>query len=257
MIRRGQLWRLTTSIFPHVGVLHLAFNIYWLWVFGTLIEQVYGHLKAAALIVLFALASASMEFAFAVGGAGLSGVGYGLFGLLWVLSLRDDRFHDAVDRRTIELFVVWFFFCLLMTLAKVFPVGNIAHGAGAICGALTGAAITAQRRRQLFVAGITAIILFGLWGSTIGRPRINLSGRAGYEEGKWGYDALLAGRNQDAVRWLGDAVIYQPRSAVYWFDLGIAHQRLGDTKAALADYQRAHQLEPDNANYSAAVAELQ
>jgi membrane associated rhomboid family serine protease len=93
MIRRGEIWRLITGIFPHAGILHLAFNIYWLWVFGTLVEQVYGHLRTAALIALFALGSGSLEFAFALGGVGLSGVGYGFFGLLWVLSRHDDRFR--------------------------------------------------------------------------------------------------------------------------------------------------------------------
>src|SRR5260370_33485499 len=29
-IRRGQLWRLVTSILPHLDILHLAFNLYWL-----------------------------------------------------------------------------------------------------------------------------------------------------------------------------------------------------------------------------------
>jgi len=81
MIRRGEIWRLFTSAFPHTGILHLAFNVYWIWVFGTLAEEVYGHLKTAALLALFAFGSGSFEFALAAGGVGLSGVGYGLFGL--------------------------------------------------------------------------------------------------------------------------------------------------------------------------------
>lgn len=253
MIRRGELWRLLTCILPHGDILHLAFNIYWFWIFGTAVEQVYGHLKTAALIVLFALGSGSLEFAFALGGIGLSGVVYGLFGLLWVLSPRDDRFHDVVDGRTVQLFVGWFLFCIVTTLLNIFPVANIAHGVGALIGILTGSALIWPYRRKLAVASIGAILCFGLWGSTLGRPRINLSRKAGYEEGRWGYDALEQGRNKEAARWLGDAVIYQPKLAVYWFDLGIAHERLGNKTAAQSAYQRAHQLEPDDAKYSEAL----
>jgi membrane associated rhomboid family serine protease len=250
MIRRGEVWRLLTCMLPHTDVLHLAFNIYWFWVFGTLVEQVYGHFRTAALIVLFAVGSGSFEFAFALGGVGLSGVGYGFFGLLWVLSSRDDRFRDAVDSRTVQLFVGWFVFCVATTVLKIFPVGNIAHAGGAALGILTGVAIVVPLRRVQANAAIATLLLFGLWGSTLGRPRINLSGKAGYEEGKWGYDALVAGRNKEAARWLKDAVIYQPRLPVYWFDLGIAYGRLGDTNAAQSAYQHAHQLAPDNAEYS-------
>src|SRR3954463_16090667 len=53
-IRRGQLWRLITSALPHVGPLHLIFNVYWLWVFGTLVEEVYGPLKTLCIYVVFA-----------------------------------------------------------------------------------------------------------------------------------------------------------------------------------------------------------
>jgi membrane associated rhomboid family serine protease len=256
MIRRGELWRLITSIFPHAGILHLVFNIYWLWVFGTVVERVYGHLRTAALIFLFALGSGSLEFAFAVGGVGLSGVVYGMFGLLWVLSRRDDRFRDAVSQQTVGLFVLWFFFCIATTVMRIFSVGNIAHGVGAVLGILTATAITMPRGRTPIAASIGAILLFGLWGSTLGRPSINLSGKAGYEEEKWGYDALLANRNQEAARWLGDAVVYQPKVAGYWFNLGIAYQRLGKETAAQAAYQRAHQLEPNNEEYSEAVNAL-
>jgi len=108
-IRRGQLWRLVTSIFPHIDILHLAFNLYWLWVLGTVVERVYGHAKTILLLALLAVGSNSLDFAFDQGGVGLSGVGYGLFGLLCVLSERDERFRGAIDRRTVQLFVGWFF----------------------------------------------------------------------------------------------------------------------------------------------------
>jgi membrane associated rhomboid family serine protease len=121
MIRRGEIWRLLTSAFPHRDILHLAFNVYWLWVFGTAVEQVYGHLKTAGLFALFAVGSGSMEFALARGGVGLSGVGYGLFGLLWVLSSRDEKFSDAIDQRTVQLFVGWFVFCVATTILIFFP----------------------------------------------------------------------------------------------------------------------------------------
>jgi membrane associated rhomboid family serine protease len=78
--------------------LHLAFNVYWLWILGTVIERIYGHTKTMLLIVLFAVGSSSLDFALARGGGGLSGVGYGLFGLLWILSMRDDRFSDAINQ---------------------------------------------------------------------------------------------------------------------------------------------------------------
>lgn len=255
MIRRGELWRLFTSVLLHGSILHLVFNIYWFWIFGTSIEKVFGHAKTAALILLLAVGSGSLEFAFASGGVGLSGVGYGLFGMLWVLSSQDERFREAVDTKTVQLFVGWFFFCIFTTVMKWFPVGNIAHGAGAILGALIGVMVSNPRRRSLAVASIGALVAFGLWGSTLGRPRINVSAEGGYAEGKWGYDALATGRNQESVHWLRDAVLYQPKIAVYWFDLGIAYQRTGQVKEARVAYLRAQQLEPTNSEYADAATQ--
>src|SRR5438128_2559371 len=70
-IRRGELWRLVTDIFPHADLLHLGFNLYWTWIFGTIIEQTLGHFKTAVLFILFALSASSLEFAFERGGVGL------------------------------------------------------------------------------------------------------------------------------------------------------------------------------------------
>jgi membrane associated rhomboid family serine protease len=93
MVRRGELWRLVKSVLPHVGVIHLAFNDYWLWIFGTVLQEVFGHIKTLALFVRFAVGSSALKFSILSGGVGLSGVGYGLFGLLWILSGRAPRFQ--------------------------------------------------------------------------------------------------------------------------------------------------------------------
>ena len=43
---------------------------------------------------------------------------------------------------------------------------------------------------------------------------------------------IVANRNDEAVRWFRDAVVYQPKVAGYWYELGVAYQRLGDKRAA-------------------------
>ena len=249
MIRQGELWRLVTSIFPHVNFLHLAFNIYWLWVLGTPVERAYGHRNTAALFAVLALGSSALEFGFAQGGVGLSGVGYGLFGLLWVLSRHDDRFREAMDSTTILLFIGWFILCIVATVDHVFAVGNVAHGAGAALGILIGFALALPARRVALSTGIGAILVFGLWASTFGRPMINLSRSAGYEEARWGYDAAMAHRNQEAVLWLRDAVAYQPRNGLFWCDLGFAYHSLGDSPAALDAYRKAAERGNGDAQY--------
>lgn len=115
-IRRGQLWRLVTSIFPHLDILHLAFNLYWLWILGTPVERVYGHARTLALFFLLAVGASSLDFAFDRGGVGLSGVGYGLFGLLCVVSDRDERLRGAINQRTVKLFIGWFVICIITTI---------------------------------------------------------------------------------------------------------------------------------------------
>jgi membrane associated rhomboid family serine protease len=172
----GQLWRLVTSAFPHVDLIHIAFNLYWLWVFGTLVEGVFGSYRTATILVLFAAGSAAAQYAVSVGGVGLSGVGYGLFGLLWVLSRRDSRFRDAVDNQTIGLFVVWFFLCIFLTHSHVWNVGNAAHGLGAILGALLGFCIVSEETvRRLVGAVLCLVILADFLLASFGRSYLNFS----------------------------------------------------------------------------------
>jgi len=256
-IRRGQLWRLVTNIFPHLDILHLVFNVWWLWIFGTKVESALGHAKTALLVLLLAVGSGSFDFAFAHGGVGLSGVGYGFFGLLWVLSKNDARFQNALEPRTTSLFVGWFFLCIFTTVTGIYPVANVAHGAGAVFGAIVAYAVSAPRYRLFFITATGLLFAFGVVAATFLRPYVNLTHTEGYEEGRWGYDALLAKRDHEAIRWLRDAVRYQPKTHELWYDLGIAYQRVGDTTAAMKAYRKARELAPTDQQYADAMKALE
>jgi GlpG protein len=239
-VRRGHVWRLLTSALPHSNPIHLLFNVIWLWVLGTIVERSFGSVRTLALFLVLALGSSAAEYAFLDGGIGLSGVVYGLFGFLYVLSRRDWRFQDAMDSRTTQLFVVWFFLCIVFTVTGAMPVANIAHGVGALLGAAIGLAVTTSDRvKRLAGLALTGIVLPAMLVAlaVFGRAYVNFG--AGDEEAHAGYEALMADRNAEAARWGRDAVRIAPRDAGAWYNLGIAQQRLGHKQEAAADYQRA------------------
>src|SRR6266545_2128569 len=45
----GQYWRLVTATLLHVDLLHLGFNLFWLWAFGTTIERILRPLPTAGI----------------------------------------------------------------------------------------------------------------------------------------------------------------------------------------------------------------
>jgi membrane associated rhomboid family serine protease len=144
---RGEPWRLVTSSLPHINSFHLLFNLYWLVYFGKLAEPRFGWWRTAGLYSLFAGTSAAAEYAVSAGGIGLSGVGYGLFALFWVLSRRETRLKSAIDAQITWIFVGWFFLCVILTALDVWQVGNVAHLIGAVTGGLVGLGLNARSRR--------------------------------------------------------------------------------------------------------------
>lgn len=242
---RWQLWRALTATLPHVNFFHLAFNLYWLWTFGTLVERVYGHLKCAGIYLLLAFGSMLADFALLDGGVGLSGVGYGLWGMLMVLERRDARFADAVDRQTNQLFIGWFFLCIVLTVTNVMPVANIAHGAGAVMGMLLGLAITGNPSvKWKSRAGLVALLILSLLGATVFWPQVNLSKYAGSEIERAGLDALDHDDISRAMKLLEISAQRRNAPAHAWYNLGVAYQRAGRYEDAAAAFGHAAQM-PD------------
>ena len=252
----GEPWRLVTSALLHGDIFHLGFNLYWLWVFGSQVEAVWGSARTAALYAMLAAGSIEAEYAVLDGGIGLSGVGYGLFGLVWMLEKHDARFRGAIDRRTTEVFVGWFFICIVLTATKYLPVANFAHAAGWVLGALTGAAVTAGSQAKRGLYWLSLILCLGLvtLGSTAGRRYVNFSTNVGEDWAIIGTEALKDRDYRRAVEFLEAAVGANGRHTGWWRNLGIAYEKLDRFAEAADAFERSYQLDPSATDMRDAAA---
>jgi rhomboid protease GluP len=91
LVGSGEPWRLLTAAFVHVGLLHLAMNMYVLWQIGPFVERLVGNAGFLALYVVSGLAGSLASAAWhpLVTSAGASGALFGVIGaLLGVLARR-------------------------------------------------------------------------------------------------------------------------------------------------------------------------
>jgi membrane associated rhomboid family serine protease len=157
-IWEGQFWRLVTTVFIHGDPIHLLFDVYWMWVFGRDVENWLGPIRFAGLFLLLAFGSSAGQTLAGSSGIGLSGVVYGLFGLLYALRLHREFAARLMQPSTVQVFVFWFFLCIVLTYMNVWHVANIAHGAGAVFGWLLGRAVLA-RQRSAVLLGVCALAI--------------------------------------------------------------------------------------------------
>jgi GlpG protein len=135
-IRHGQVWRLVTPIFVHLSLMHLLFNMYWLFLLGGMIEDRYGALWLLALVLITAVISNLTQYYWAGPMfGGMSGVNYALFGYIWMKSKFDPAAGLYIGQRDVFLMLLWFAACFTGWLG---PVANGAHAGGLISGAVIG-----------------------------------------------------------------------------------------------------------------------
>lgn len=237
-------WRLLTSCLLHANLLHLLFNLLWMWRFGLILEPIFGLVATIAIYVLLGMGSSAAQWAVSGGGVGLSGIGYGMFGLLFALDRWHPNFRGVMDRRTAELFALWFVLCVVVTYMDILPIGNTAHGAGAVLGALLGASLSPfPHRRRLGRIGLIATVALVTVCVTVGRPYVNRSEQRTWELGYEGYEALMRRDDAAAARYLEDAVERDGERADLWHNLAIAYHRLDRGREADEAERRAERLE--------------
>lgn len=254
----SQPWRLLTSCLLHGNLFHLGFNLFWMWRIGALIEHQLGHGRLAILMVLFGAVSGAAEYALgSVGGIGLSGVIYGLFAFTWVLDTIVPSFRGVLDRYTIGVFIAWFFLAVILTELGLINIANVAHGVGALCGALMGWAMALlDWRRWVAATGMMLLTVGALAGATVGRPLVNLSRYPGIDSALLGEAAYQDGNYVLAEKRYRQATHYRSVHEDWWFNLGLSIERQGRVKDALKAYERALALDPDHEKANAALLRL-
>jgi GlpG protein len=144
ILKSGQLWRLVTPVFVHMDLLHLLFNLYWTYQFGLLIESRRGSWRFLGLVLFVAVVSNLAQY-YASGPVfgGLSGIGYGLFGYLWIKSRFDPAAGMQIPPNLVLFFLIWLVVCALGWFGSV---ANTAHFVGLLAGiAVAGARLLVRR----------------------------------------------------------------------------------------------------------------
>lgn len=79
----GEVWRMISGAFLHIGIFHLLINSYSLLQLGTFVEEFFGRSKLISVYVLTAFTASIFSLFFSGGfSAGASGAIFGLTGLL-------------------------------------------------------------------------------------------------------------------------------------------------------------------------------
>lgn len=84
-------YRLFTAMFLHASILHIAFNMYVLYVLGPTLERILGHGRFLLLYILAGLGGSAVSYAFSTPttwSVGASGAIFGLMGALLVAGKR-------------------------------------------------------------------------------------------------------------------------------------------------------------------------
>ena len=161
----GEWWRLLTAAFLHGGLIHLAFNMLFLWWFGRSLEAVVGSARYIAIYLVSALAGAAGALLISptTPTVGASGAVFGILGAGLVL-----------ERSRVYVFGGQALFVIAINLVLSFVLSNISiggHIGGLIGGALAMLALTHfGRGRPLFsregASALIALVAIGV-GSVI------------------------------------------------------------------------------------------
>jgi rhomboid protease GluP len=177
-----QWWRLLTATFVHVGLLHIATNMWCLWNLGLLGEPLLGPAGLIVVYLITGIAGNLLSLFFnvlrpdyAAVGAGASGAVFGIAGILIVLlsnkKLPIPRFElNRLRRSVIQFAVLNLIIGYAANLTSIVRIDNHAHVGGFLSGLALGVPLLPrmtsgrtrylQRQKLTFIGATFLLFLF-------------------------------------------------------------------------------------------------
>ena len=161
-VAEGQWYRMLTAAFLHGGIVHLAFNMYFLWIIGTAMEVTIGRWRYLALYLVSALAGSAGALLISpnVPTVGASGA---LFGILGAAVVFERQGSHVLGGQALGI--------ALINFALTFLIPNISFGGhlgGFVGGILCGLAMTRFGRGHAAYGRLGAIGIVGFVAVAVG-----------------------------------------------------------------------------------------
>ncbi len=138
LVTTGEYWRLFTANFLHIGLLHLAFNLYALYIVGTEAEMFYGPWRFLVIYLLSGLSGALASYTFTYGlSAGASTAIFGLIGTLFAFFTRNRAVFGEMSRTRLSNLIIVIIINLFYGLS-VSAIDNWGHAGGFVGGFILG-----------------------------------------------------------------------------------------------------------------------
>ncbi|WP_121615048.1 rhomboid family intramembrane serine protease [Virgibacillus halodenitrificans] len=163
-IMAGEWWRIVSSMFLHIGLLHLFMNMLAVYYLGIAVERMYGSWRFIVIYFLAGIGGGIASFAFSQHvSAGASGALFGLFGALLFFGLHYKKiFFQTMGKNVLILIGINILFGFLVP-----QIDNAAHLGGLIAGFIA-ASITHLPKKRDAQKQVLAILIYGFALTGIG-----------------------------------------------------------------------------------------
>jgi rhomboid protease GluP len=254
----GQYWRMITSGFLHIGIVHLLLNMWCLWYLGRLLERLLGPLTTVIVYVVTGVGASLLSLSWnpMSVSAGASGAIFGIAGVLIpVLYYGKLNLPPENVRRVLGYVVRFSLLNLLYGLRG--HINNMAHLGGLVAGLAVGLFLArsfslneeergTQRRNVIMVATVVVALLV--------IPVVKAKSYV-VELGK-GEASLEKEDYNSAIEHLKKYTAAQPNDAYGKALLGSALQGAKRYQEAAQEYEQGLALDPDYPNVQINLAQI-